>query len=82
MWEKIGDDLKADHVGTKKLLYLMTKNYRSSANEQTDAIKDQDGQLLVQSNGIGNRWRDYFDGLLNVWDREEIDVVCGPGNRR
>ena len=73
VWEKIGDDLKADHAGTKKLLYSMTKNYRSSANEQTDAIKDENGQLLVQPEHIANRWKEYYADLLNIRGGESMD---------
>ena len=73
VWEKIGEDLKTDHVGTKKLLYSMTKNYRSTAKEQTDAIKDRSGQLLVQPNDIANRWREYFDSLLNVRGGDDLN---------
>ena len=74
VWEKIGEDLRNDHSGTKKLLYSMTKNYRSTAKEQTGAIKDQNGQLLVQPDDITNRWKEYFDGLLNVRGSQESDA--------
>ena len=74
VWEKIGEDLRNDHSGTKKLLYSMTKNYRSTAKEQTGAIKDQNGQLLVQPDDIANRWKEYFDGLLNVRGSQESDA--------
>ena len=43
----------------------MAKSCRSSAKEQTDAIKDQNGQLLVQWEDIADRWREYFVNLLN-----------------
>ena len=66
VWKNIGVDLKQDHAGTKKLLYSMTKNCRRCANEQTDAIKDQNGQLLDQREDIADRWRDYSTNLLNI----------------
>ena len=53
--DKIGEDLKADHAVTRKLLYSIAKNCRSSAKEQTHAIKDENGQLLVQPDGIAKR---------------------------
>ena len=74
MWEKIGEDLKADHAGTRKLLYSMAKNYRSSAKEQTYAIKDEDGQLLVQPDGFAKRCKEYFDQLPNVQGSEDLAV--------
>ena len=66
--------MKADHAGTRKLLYSMAKNYRNSANEQTYAIKDEDGQLLVQPDDISKRWKEYFDQLLNVQGNEDLAV--------
>ena len=74
VWENIGEDLKADHVGTKKLLYSMAKNYRNDSNEQGEAIKDPNGQLLVQEDDIANRWKDYFENLLNVRGGEALEV--------
>ena len=65
--------MKTDHEGTKKLLYSMTKNYKSTAKEQTDATKDESGQLLVQQDDMANRWREYFDGLLNVRGGDDPD---------
>ena len=73
VWEKIGEDLKTDHIGTNKLLYPMTKNYRSTAKEQTDAIEDRSGQLLVQPNDIANQWREFFDSLLNVRGGDDLN---------
>ena len=74
MWQKIGVDLKTDYSGTKKLLYSMTKNYRSSANKQTDATESQNGHLLVHPGDIATRRRDYFTDLLTVQSVEILDV--------
>ena len=73
VWKKIGNNLKTDLVGTKKLIYSMTKNYRRTAKELTDAMRDRIGQLLVQPDDIANRWREYFDGLFNVRGCEDSD---------
>ena len=73
VWEKIGD-VNADHSETRKLLYSIAKNYRSGAKEQTHAIKDESGQLLVQPYDIAKRCKEYFDELLNVQGSEDTGV--------
>jgi len=55
VWEKMRKYTKPDHAGRMKLLYSMTKNYRSSHSEQAYSIKDENGQLLVHPDDIANR---------------------------
>ena len=81
VWQQIGNDLKNDHEGTKKLLYSMAKNYRNANRDSSDAVKDTDGNLLVDPEAIAGRWREYFDGLLNVRngivEEEEAGINMG-----
>lgn len=81
VWRQIGKDLEEDHKGTKKLLYSMAKNFRSKNNQSSDTIKDKTGNLLVEPERIADRWREYFEGLLNVRNHEiDIGDVCLEGN--
>ena len=76
VWEKIGNDLRRDMQGTKKLLYNMAKNYRKGNNQSTYAVKDRTGtELLVEPEMIAARWREYFEELLN----EETEVLAQEG---
>lgn len=68
VWNKIGRELKEDHRGTKKLLFSLAKNYRGKNKEITHAIKDKEQNLLVNPNEISERWREYFEELLNSGD--------------
>ena len=56
------------------MLYSWAKNYRSSAKEQTNAIKDGTRQLLLQPDDNTNIWENYFEELLSVRCSEELDV--------
>ena len=78
-WSKVGRDLKEDHYGTKKLLFSMAKYYRGKNKEISYAIKDKEEKLLFEPGEIVERWREYFEDLLNSeraicdggeWDRE------------
>ena len=77
-WSKIGRDVKEDHTGTKKLLFSMAKNYRGKNNEVSYDIKDKEDNLLVDPEKISERWREYFEDLLNpersIDDNNEQDI--------
>ena len=77
-WSKIGRDLKEDHTGTKKLLFSIAKNYRGKNNEVSYAVKDKEDNLLVDPEKISERWREYFEDLLNsersIDDNNKQDV--------
>ena len=51
----------------KKLLYGVARSYRKSKAKQYN-IKDKDGNVLTEQEDIDNRWREYFDELLNAGD--------------
>ncbi|XP_076067644.1 uncharacterized protein LOC143040436 [Oratosquilla oratoria] len=71
MWIRIGQNIERDVQGTRKLLYSMAKNYRKGNNETTYAVKDKTGtELLTEPKEIEERWREYFEELLNVEDME------------
>ena len=42
----------------------MAKNFRNRNNESSWAVKDENGNLLVEPEDIAYRWREYFDTLL------------------
>ena len=74
-WEKIGEHLRNDLLGTRKFIYKTAKSYRRGSHPPTFAIKDpRDGALLTESREIELGWKKYFENLLNVNDinlREE-----------
>jgi hypothetical protein len=38
-------------------------------------VKDENGDLLVDSNNILNRWKNYFSQLLNVYNVSEVRQI-------
>ena len=65
-WKNIGEDLKKDMEQTKKLLFSLTKSYIGRYNELSYAMKNRNGELLIEPERIAERWREYFSELLNV----------------
>ena len=66
VWEELGEKLEADYGGGRKLLYSIAKKYRKGGKEEVRTIKDKDGELLIDQDDIDDRWRQYFEELLNV----------------
>ena len=82
-WKNIGEDLKKDMEGAKKLLFSLTKSYRERYNELSYAVKDRNGQLLIEPERIAELWREYFSELLNVGGiggegQETIPILDDP----
>ena len=75
-WKKIGDELNRDLHGTfkssRKLLYNLARNYPKGNKEMAYAIKDKENNLLKKSEDIAERWREYFEELLNAGDVQEL----------
>jgi hypothetical protein len=38
-------------------------------------VKDENGELLADSNSILNKWKNYFSQLLNVHDGSDVRQV-------
>ena len=70
-WRKIAADLEADLSGTKKLIYTVAKNYRKEPGQQLGAVKSKEGELITDPGGVDDRWREYFQELLNVEQEDE-----------
>ena len=64
--KNIGEDLKKDIEGRKKLLFSLTMSYRGRYNELSYAVKDRNGELLIEPERTVERWRECFFELLNV----------------
>ena len=53
------------------MLYNLARNYRKGGKEIAYAIKDKEDNLLVKSEDIAERWREYLEELLNAGDVQE-----------
>ena len=78
---------KLDTKEGEKILYKIAENRARDKKDVQGAayVKDENGNVLTANNEIKQRWKDYFDNLLNVEnDRdtlESIQVTKGPTNQ-
>jgi hypothetical protein len=40
----------------------------------SNLVKDEDGDLLADSNNTFNRWKNYFSQLLDVYRAGDVDI--------
>ena len=69
---KIGQDLHEDVKGTRNFLYSIAKNYRKGTIETANTIKYVNVNVIREPEQIFERWKDYFEQLLNVDERERM----------
>lgn len=76
-----------DKLGTKEgenMIYRVTKQRHQKKKDITEilVIKDLEGKVLTEEAKIKERWREYFNKLLNTEnereDTEEVEPVEGP----
>ena len=60
----------------------MAKSYRKGENGNIYTVLDKNGNLLVEEEEITNRWKEYFEELLNVdpFEQNNIDeaIIVHP----
>ena len=72
--------MEKDRKGNQKLFFRILKSLRKEKSENTKQIKNKAGDILREEKEIMNRWKEYFEELLNVkcerqtGDEEEDDI--------
>lgn len=65
-WEEFGRKMEADFHTNQKLFFKTLKNLRlGKKNEVIKQIKDEHEAILTEEEDIIERWRRYFENLLN-----------------
>jgi len=60
------DDRSETKEGTNELFKLAKKRDRHGQNvQQIRVMKNEDGEVLMEEGKVKQRWKEYFDGLLN-----------------
>jgi hypothetical protein len=57
-------------------LYRGTNEFKRSYQPRNNLVKTENGHLLVDSNTILNRRKNYFPQLLNVHNISEVKQTC------
>lgn len=71
-WKEFGEKLEKDSRGNQKLFYRVLKNLRDKKEVDNPAIKNEKGEILRNQTEIMNRWKEYFQKLLEAGDETEI----------
>jgi hypothetical protein len=53
-------------------LYRGINEFKRGYQPRTNLVKDENGDLLADSNTILNRWKSYFSQLLNVHNGSDV----------
>lgn len=64
-WEDFGNKLERDRKTNQKLFYRVLKNLRGDKKVNSLAITNEAGEILTKETEIMERWKQYFQSLLN-----------------
>ena len=77
-----GRQMEGNFEENRKMFWKEVKRLKNGESGREEVVKGMDGQLLVEEGAVRNRWAEYFEGLLNVEDGREAEIVAVPGNGR
>jgi len=80
--ERWGKKVSEKYEMNKKLFWKELKDVRKGSESLEVRVKDENGSVLCCEREVKERWKGYFDNLLNVMDEREANVVAiGNGCR-
>lgn len=65
-WEEFGDKMETNSKDNQKLFFRVIKSMRGEKRVNSRAIKNEEGDILTEEVEIMNRWKEYFQKLLNT----------------
>ena len=71
---RFGERVSRNFKENKKMFWKDVNMERKMDDQMDTRIKDADGNILTEENAVRNRWREYFDRLLNVDDGREVEM--------
>ncbi|XP_068082743.1 LINE-1 retrotransposable element ORF2 protein [Anabrus simplex] len=87
-WEEFGQRMEKNYKENQKLFYRALKNMRKEKQCPLKFIKDKEGKILTEEKEIMERWKEYFNDLLNgngnedsSWSSEEREETGGEGEQ-
>lgn len=64
-WEEFGEKMERDSKGNQKLFFKVLKNLRNGKQYRSKYMKAKDGRILKEDKDIIERWKEYFETILN-----------------
>jgi hypothetical protein len=74
LWEEFGEFMEEYSKDNQTLFYKILKNMWRGKDCPLKYIKDKEGKLLIGEKEIMNRWRKYFQELLECKEKEQAET--------
>ena len=74
--DEFGRKLSEKFNENKKLYWKEVKKERGGCKSGSDKVKDKEGNVLSEREAVKGRWKEYFEGLMNVENKKEAVVTC------
>ena len=71
---RFGERLSKNFKDNKKMFWKDVNMEMKKDDQMDTKIKDADGNILSEENAVRNRWKEYFEELLNVDDGREVEM--------
>ena len=70
-WEELYEKLETKEGENELVKIAKQKNRQSKDVQQVRVIKSKTGEILMEKEKVKQRWKEYFDGLLNQENSRE-----------
>ena len=80
--ERWGRKVSEKYETNKKLFWKELKDVRKNSDSEVVRVKDENGNVVGGEQEVKERWKRYFDSLLNVVDEREANVIAIGNGRR
>ena len=74
--DEFGRKLSEKFNENKKLYWKEVKKERGGCKSGSDKVKDKEGNVLSEREAVKGRWKEYFEGLMNVENKKAAVVTC------
>ncbi|KAJ8950887.1 hypothetical protein NQ318_011188 [Aromia moschata] len=80
-WEEFGEKIEKDSRANQKLFFRAVKGMRENRKEETWSIRDKAGKIINEETEVMNRWKEYFQSLLEEDTDEDGKMDCELNKR-
>ena len=74
-----GEKLMDDFSRNKRMFWKEVNRTRKGIEVKEECVKDVNGNVVTEKNEVCERWKGYFEGLLNVSERGRAEITARPG---
>ena len=74
----MGDNMTKNFAENKKLFWKEVKSVRQEEGQREEAVRDSNGQILIEEEAVNKRWAEYFEDLFKFGDDREAILTVAP----